>query len=117
MEVRVREFYDSLILTSRDGNCAVRQQSDHEIMRNIWNFAALFQSPKAPAASTVATVFGQCSSSRASLLYAGELGYFNVWGSQAKPKDTGISMAQALRTYVIANHLITGILNNRITEH
>jgi len=50
-------------------------------------------------------------------LAAGELGYFSIWGSQAKAKDSGVPIAQALRTYLGDNHDITEILGNRIIEH
>jgi len=50
-------------------------------------------------------------------LAAGELGYFNIWGSDIKLKDTSVSMAQALRNYLANNRQITGNVDNRITEH
>ncbi len=50
-------------------------------------------------------------------LAAGELGYFSIWGSDAKPKDTGVSLAQALRSYVTDNRQISGATDDRIIEH
>jgi len=49
-------------------------------------------------------------------LAAGELGYFSVWGD-SKPKDTGVSMAQAMRSFLSDNREIPGTTFNRITEH
>jgi 2',3'-cyclic-nucleotide 2'-phosphodiesterase (5'-nucleotidase family) len=50
-------------------------------------------------------------------LAAGELGYFSIWGSAAKPKDTGISLAQALRSYLTDNRQVSGVTDDRIIEH